>query len=96
MFSNYDSFIVICKKEDKKVSLGIMVEMLPHDYKPGGLRNGTQPRIPSTSIGTLSTRLMISGEDVLAFHVLYHGPPPVSSAAILLVTSRIIYKWFTL
>lgn len=62
-------------------------------YRPGGLKNGTEPNKPSTSTGTLRVRLRSSGVAVLAFQVLNHGPPPTSNAAMSLVTSNIIYSF---
>lgn len=61
-------------------------------YIPEGLNNGTVLYSPSTSTGTLRARLRSSGVVALPFQVLNHGPPPTSTAAMLLVTSNIIYK----
>lgn len=44
--------------------------------------------MPSMSMGNLRARFRISEVSVLPFQVLNHGPPPVSNAAILLVTSN--------
>lgn len=41
-------------------------------------------------MGNSRTRLRAAGVDVLPFQVLNHGPPPTSSAAILLETSNMI------
>lgn len=60
-------------------------------YKPGGLRKGASPYIPSTSTGSPITRVTRSGILVFPFHVENHGPPPTSAAAMLLVTSKITY-----
>lgn len=58
-------------------------------YRPGGLNSGTKPYIPSISIGKFRARLTSSGVEVLPFQVVNHGPPPTSTAAMLLVTSKI-------
>lgn len=57
-------------------------------YRPGGLKKGTRLKMPSTSTGNPMARLTNSGVEVWPFHVLNHGPPPTSKAAILLVTSN--------
>lgn len=60
-------------------------------YKPGGLKKGTEPKILSISTGTFKARFRSSGAEVLPFQVVNHGPPPISTAAVSLVTSKISY-----
>lgn len=58
-------------------------------YRPGGFKKGAKPKTPSGSKGSPMILLKTSGDCVLPFHVLNHGPPPTSTAAMLLVTSKI-------
>lgn len=61
-------------------------------YKPGGFNSGTRPKMPSTSTGRFIACFNSSGVFVFPFHVLNQGPPPTSTAAMVLVTSRITYE----